>query len=87
MKEGTYVSMGNGGPVAIKNPPHPNAAKVLINWLLSKEGQEIYSLAQGQATRRLDVDTKSMEEFGIRAAKDYISWRNFTSTRIKARTK
>ncbi len=73
LKEGTYVSMGNGGPVVIKNPPHPNAAKVLVNWLLSKDGQEIYSLAQGQATRRLDVDTKAMEEFGIRAAKDYIT--------------
>jgi iron(III) transport system substrate-binding protein len=77
LKEGTYVSMGNGGPVALKNPPHPNAAKVLINWLLSKEGQEIYSLAQGQATRRTDVDTKSMEEFGIRAAKDNISLADF----------
>ena len=73
IKEGTYVSMGNGGPVAIKNPPHPNATKIFVNWLLSKEGQEIYSKAQGQATRRLDVDTKSMEEFGIRAAKDNIT--------------
>jgi ABC-type Fe3+ transport system substrate-binding protein len=73
IKEGTYVSMGNGGPVMIKNAPHPNAAKVFVNWLLSKEGQEIYSKAQGQATRRLDVDTKAMEEFGIRAAKDHIS--------------
>ena len=23
-----------------KNPPHPNATKVLANWLLGKEGQE-----------------------------------------------
>lgn len=77
LKEGTYASMGNGGPVALKNPPHPNAAKVLINWLLSKEGQEIYSLAQGQATRRLDVDTTVMENYGIRAAKDSISVEEF----------
>ena len=77
IKEGTYVSMGNGGPVVIKNSPHPHATKVLVNWLLSKEGQEIYSKAQGQATRRLDVDTKSMEEFGIRAAKDYITVEEF----------
>ena len=77
IKEGTYASMGNGGPVAIKNAPHPNATRVFINWLLSKEGQEIYSIAQGQATRRLDVDTKNMEEFGIRAAKDYISVEEF----------
>jgi iron(III) transport system substrate-binding protein len=77
IKEGTYVSMGNGGPVVIKNPPHPNATKVLVNWLLSIEGQEIYSKAQGQATRRFDVDTKSMEEFGIRAAKDNITVEDF----------
>lgn len=73
IKEGTYVSMGNGGPVVIKNSPHPNATKIFVNWLLSKEGQEIYSKAQGQATRRLDIETKPMEEFGIRAAKDYIT--------------
>ena len=72
-KEGTYVSFGNGGPVAIKNPPHPNAARVLVNWLLSREGQEIYSRALGQATRRTDIDTKWMNEIGVRAAKDYLS--------------
>ena len=31
----------------------------------------------GQATRRLDVDTSSMAEFGVRAAKDNISIDNF----------
>ncbi len=87
IKEGTYVSMGNGGPVAIKNAPHPNAAKVFVNWLLSKEGQEIYSKAQGQATRRLDVDTKAMEEFGIRAAKDSSASRTITNTKTKVRPK
>jgi ABC-type Fe3+ transport system substrate-binding protein len=90
IKEGTYVSMGNGGPVAIRNAPHPNATKILVNWLLSKEGQEIYSKAQGQATRRLDVDTQSMEEFGIRAAKDTITieefqkYENQSENRVKA---
>lgn len=87
IKEGTYISMGNGGPVAIKNAPHPNAAKVFINWLLSKEGQELYSKAQGQATRRLDVDTKVMEEFGIRAAKDYISVEDYHRRENQSETK
>jgi len=75
--EGTYVSMGNGGPVAIKNPPHPNAARILVNWLLSREGQELYSKALGQATRRNDVETEWMREIGVRAAKDYISLDEF----------
>ena len=70
MKEGTYVSVGNGGPVVMSKPPHPNATKVFVNWVLSREGQAFYSKAMGQATRRLDVDTKWMTKIGVRAAKD-----------------
>ena len=76
-KEGTFVSVGNGGPVVIKNPPHPNAARVYVNWLLSKEGQQLYSKVFGQATRRLDVDTSWMAEIGVRPAKDNITIDNF----------
>lgn len=36
--------------------PHPNAARVFVNWLLSKEGLEIYSRGYGSATLRADVD-------------------------------
>jgi iron(III) transport system substrate-binding protein len=72
-KEGSYTSSGSGALSVIKNSSHPNATKVFVNWLLGKEGQEIYSKAMGQATRRLDVDTKWLNEFGIRASKDYIS--------------
>ena len=36
--------------------PHPNAARVFVNWLLSKEGLEIYSRGYGSATLRTDVD-------------------------------
>ncbi len=76
-KEGTFVSLGNGGPVVIKNQPHPNATKLYVNWLLSKDGQQVYGKAFGQATRRLDVDTAWMDEIGVRAAKDSISIENF----------
>jgi iron(III) transport system substrate-binding protein len=76
-KEGTFVSVGNGGPVVVKNHPHPNATKVYVNWLLSKEGQQVYSKVFGQATRRLDVDTTWMPEIGVRAAKDGITIENF----------
>lgn len=33
--------LGNGHAI-LKNAPHPNAAAVLINWLMSKEGRESY---------------------------------------------
>ncbi|HYT57861.1 MAG TPA: extracellular solute-binding protein [Verrucomicrobiae bacterium] len=72
-KEGTYTSNGSGTVTIVKNPPHPNATKVFINWLLSKEGQETFGKAIGQATRRLDVDTKSLKAIGVYAAKDSLS--------------
>jgi iron(III) transport system substrate-binding protein len=69
-REGVYASGGSGHLVIIKNPPHPNATKVFVNWLLSKEGQEAFTQAIGQATRRLDVDTRGLKAFGMLAAKD-----------------
>ena len=38
-KEGAFVGPSQGGVNLFKNAPHPNAAKVAINWLLSREGQ------------------------------------------------
>src|SRR4029077_5622225 len=65
-----YVSGGSGNVAIIKGAPHPNATKVFVNWFLSQEGQETYSRAMGQGTRRLDVDTQWLKEFGVIAAKD-----------------
>jgi len=72
LKEGTYGTAGSGNLAIIKSPAHPNATKVFVNWLLSREGQEIVSKALGQATRRLDVDTKWLRESGVIAAKDQL---------------
>jgi iron(III) transport system substrate-binding protein len=39
-KEIRAISAGNMGSVALPSqPPHPNAARVFVNWLLSREGQ------------------------------------------------
>jgi iron(III) transport system substrate-binding protein len=69
----SYVSGGSGNVAIIKGAPHPNAAKVFVNWFLGQEGQEIYSRAMGQGTRRLDVDTQWLKEFGVIAAKDNLT--------------
>jgi ABC-type Fe3+ transport system substrate-binding protein len=61
----------------VKNPPHPNATKVLINWLLSREGQELWTKVMEQPTRRLDVETKWLTEVGVDAAKDVMSVEQF----------
>jgi ABC-type Fe3+ transport system substrate-binding protein len=77
MKEGTYGTGGSGNLAVIKSPAHPNATRVFINWLLSREGQEIASRALGQATRRLDVDTHWLREAGVIPAKDTLSVKEF----------
>ena len=42
LKEGAYITAGSGGVALINKAPHPNAAKVALNWLLSREGQIAY---------------------------------------------
>jgi ABC-type Fe3+ transport system substrate-binding protein len=43
----------------MKNAPHPNAAKVFINWLLSREGQielqRVLAKVQPAESRRNDI--------------------------------
>ena len=73
IKEGAHANNGSGVVTVVKNPPHPNAAKVFVNWLLSKEGQEIYGKAMTQGTRRLDVSTEWLKEFGIQGCKDVMT--------------
>jgi hypothetical protein len=36
--------------------PHPKAAQVFANWILSKEGLEIYARGYGSATLRTDIN-------------------------------
>jgi ABC-type Fe3+ transport system substrate-binding protein len=72
-EEGVYVSGGSGHLVVLKNAPHPHASKLFVNWFLSREGQEVYTRAMRQATRRLDVDVKWLREVGVTAAKDALT--------------
>ncbi|MGZ8427255.1 MAG: ABC transporter substrate-binding protein [Candidatus Binatia bacterium] len=72
-KEGVYVSGGSGHLVVLKNAPHPNATRLFLNWFMSREGQEVYTKAMHQPTRRLDLDTRWLREFGVLPAKDTLT--------------
>jgi ABC-type Fe3+ transport system substrate-binding protein len=72
-KEGTYGTAGSGILAIIKNHPHPNATKVFVNWLLGKEGQEVWTKQLSQPSRRWDVDTQWTANFGAIAAKEKLS--------------
>ncbi|MBI2987333.1 MAG: extracellular solute-binding protein [Deltaproteobacteria bacterium] len=53
LKEGTMFRVTRWA--ATKNGPHPNATKVFINWLLSKEGQLVATKALGLDGVRNDI--------------------------------
>jgi iron(III) transport system substrate-binding protein len=57
IKEGSDVSPGSGGLGYFNRARNPNAARVYINWLLSKEGQEGFAKVNGYISARLDVPT------------------------------
>ena len=76
-KEGLYSTGGNGHLMVIKNPPHPNAAKVFANWLLGRDGQELFGRTMAVGSRRLDVDTKWLKDFGVIGSKDSLTVEQF----------
>jgi ABC-type Fe3+ transport system substrate-binding protein len=60
LREGGYLTSGPGTVMLINRAPHPNAARVYINWLLSKEGQVEYANATDMLSLRLDVPRKDI---------------------------
>jgi ABC-type Fe3+ transport system substrate-binding protein len=54
------VSAGFGHLGLMDRAPHPNAAKLFINWLLSREGQQIWQNAQFQVSGRNDLDDSEL---------------------------
>ncbi|MBI2935177.1 MAG: extracellular solute-binding protein [Chloroflexi bacterium] len=61
--EGTYSTGGGAGTVSLINgAPHPNAAAVFINWLLTRDGQTVIVKGAGEQSRRLDVTTEYIDD-------------------------
>lgn len=60
--EGSSINVGSGAIALFKsqNAPHPNAAKVFLNWLLSKQGQEVAVESVLQQSARMDVSTANL---------------------------
>jgi iron(III) transport system substrate-binding protein len=59
-KEGVNLSSAFGSLALMNRAPHPNAAKVFINWLLSREGQTLFQRVisvpgDPRNSRRIDV--------------------------------
>ena len=77
MKEGAGLSAGQAILTYVNQAPHPNAAKVFINWFLSRDGQLNFQKALGKADEgspdslridipKDDVDPKSRRVDGVK---------------------
>jgi iron(III) transport system substrate-binding protein len=65
LREGSDVSSGAGNVALFNRAPRPNAAKLYINWLLSKDGQYGYGKALGFVSKRLDVPHDYAESWRV----------------------
>ncbi len=45
--------------VLMNKAPHPNAARVFVNWIASKEGLEVYARSYNHSITRNDIDELS----------------------------
>lgn len=71
-KEGLDLGAGASALFVMKGAPHPNATKVFVNWVFSKEGQTMYSKINLVQAHRDDVPTDFLDPDEIRDPKvDY----------------
>jgi ABC-type Fe3+ transport system substrate-binding protein len=52
---GAYSNSGGSNLILMKYAPHPNAMKIFVNWMLSKDIATRLAKAQNQDTNRADV--------------------------------
>src|SRR5262249_36774711 len=67
IKEGTDVSAASGNVSILNKAPHPNATKVYVNWLLTKDEQEAYARANVFTSARADVNADWAEPWRVPA--------------------
>lgn len=66
------LSAGNGLMALMNGAPHPNAARVFVNWMASKEGMGLLAWARRKSTARNDIDESYVPAWEIpRPGLDY----------------
>lgn len=66
--EGTYLASGGGSIAFMNKAPHPNAARIFINWFLSREAQTLIAAIDGVQSARMDVSTEGLHPLKVRQA-------------------
>lgn len=86
LKEGTYVTSAFGSVIFMDKAPHPGAGKVFLNWLLSREGQTIWSKVSGYPSRRMDIPTDHLDSLTV--PKQGVQYNyNYKEDQVDLRTK
>jgi iron(III) transport system substrate-binding protein len=84
------LSAGVGQVALMSHAPHPNAAKLFVNWIASREGMEAFGRTRGGAPTRNDVDALKFlpAEAVPKPGVDYFDsydWEFSTTTKEKVR--
>jgi iron(III) transport system substrate-binding protein len=65
LRERPYTTAGVSSLTVLDRAPHPNAARVYLNWFLSQEGQTIFTKASMLPSNRQDVAQDHIFEYMI----------------------
>lgn len=84
--EGIYLASAGGNVMVLDQAPHPKATKVFINWLLSREGQILWSKGGNEHTARVDIKTEELEIYPYKIRQPGVKYyytlsREFSSVR------
>jgi len=63
IEEGAAMHAGAGAVGLMNRAAHPNAAKVYINWFLSREGQTAYQKITGRNSLRTDIPKGTLPDW------------------------
>ena len=84
VKEDNRLATAAGVVGVPSQSAHPNATRVFINWLLTKEGQTLFSQSFGNPSSRADVSTKDFSALLVPVAgKKYYSEMDALAHRAK----
>ncbi|MBI4330323.1 MAG: extracellular solute-binding protein [Chloroflexi bacterium] len=85
LKEPPFISSGSGNIFVFDKAPHPSAAKLFVNWLLSKEGATLWSQAHGYPSQRVDVSKEGFDPLIIPPPEGQIPGEDYLKTQGEMR--
>jgi ABC-type Fe3+ transport system substrate-binding protein len=82
--DGGFFGAGSGGPAIVNNAPHPNAAKALLNWLLTKEGMVAWFEPLWSACgSRVDIVDKCQPGDALQDGKAYVTFHRASNVKFR----